>query len=537
MQKLNVFISYAQEDEAFKKALDKHLVMLKRSNKIATWSHGSILAGTELDAEIRLQLQNAHIILLLISADFLASEYLWNEHLIRAMEWHDGGEAKVVPIYIKECKWDGAPFGKLKGLPNNNKPIGKPSNDEAWVDISKALELLVDNIAQKGLAPKKISLTEDMNTAMNPKHNSSNLFEQGYALLIGIQYNNWSGGRLPCTLNDISGVYDILVDPNKAAYPSSHVKKLTEELATAQGILQELEQLAQKIQADSTVILYYSGHGGVEENRYYFLPYDYKLNKKHDGSIDWANAAVVFAEDFKEKVKAIQAKARKVLVILDCCHAGGISPLKSTVSGKWFLDGIKDSLHSITLSSEVKGMNPDELNTGEGLIILSSSKPNETSLAGAHYSLFTEILIEALKGKTKTANDDGWVYIEDVKIHLDTHIPSLAKQRRTMHEQHPVTDISQASGRFRVCAYDIVKGKVGLSVSVSSQPSSTITTMDEKVKQNYLNLILEFEEEIVLRQKEKNIWEKKMELVLANECDKRIDVLMKKIEEVKSKIS
>lgn len=151
MQKLNVFISYSHKDEAFKEALDAHLTILRRSDKINTWNDRAILAGTQWDDEIKQQLEDAHIILLLISANFLSSDYIWKEELARAMERHDRGEAKVIPIFIKPCEWKGASFGKVQGLPKDAKPVGSADNDEAWTGVAAGIRTLVDKLLEKGL--------------------------------------------------------------------------------------------------------------------------------------------------------------------------------------------------------------------------------------------------------------------------------------------------------------------------------------------------------------------------------------------------
>lgn len=307
------------------------------------------------------------------------------------------------------------------------------------------------------------------------KNNSTETFQQGHALLIGIQYGNRSKGRLPCTLSDVNGVANILTDRNKAAYPESQVVRLLEEHATTQGILDALDQLAQQVQSDSTVVIYYTGHGGQKGSKYYFLPYDYDMN-------------LVYAETFTQKVKAIREKAQKVLVILDCCHAAGSSPLKSAeVDGQAFLAGIKDQLSAIDTSpGSTKQLDVSSLERGEGVVVLTSCKPNETSLAGNPYSLFTQAMIEVMEGRSKSTVDDGWVYIEDVKRYLDTHVPTRAAKHHR-HAQNPVTDMNGVSGHFRVCAYDIVKAKGGGTNNSDPQinienPMTNNETLFEKLK-------------------------------------------------------
>ncbi|MDX1911217.1 MAG: TIR domain-containing protein [Saprospiraceae bacterium] len=145
MRKLNVFISYSHVDEAFKTTLDKHLTMLKRSDKIATWNDRALLPAQDWDVEIKAQLDQADIILLLVSNSFLASDYIWQEELSRAKARHDAGAAKMVPIFIKACDWEGAPFGALQGLPANAQPVDTIENDHAWTEIARGIRRLVDN--------------------------------------------------------------------------------------------------------------------------------------------------------------------------------------------------------------------------------------------------------------------------------------------------------------------------------------------------------------------------------------------------------
>ena len=88
-QKLNIFLSYAHEDEAMKTQLDKNLIMLKRNEKINIWQDRQIIAGTEWDKSIAKELAAADIILLLISVDFNNSQYIWDKELKVALERHE----------------------------------------------------------------------------------------------------------------------------------------------------------------------------------------------------------------------------------------------------------------------------------------------------------------------------------------------------------------------------------------------------------------------------------------------------------------
>lgn len=148
--KINLFISYAHEDEALKNELDKHLIMLKRSGKIEVWNDHKIIAGQEWDEQIKTELEKANIILLLISADFNNSEYIWNKELASALKRHDKGTARVIPIILRKCEWQDMPYAKLQALPTGAKAVTEFSDkDEAFTDIASGIRLSVNDMLEK----------------------------------------------------------------------------------------------------------------------------------------------------------------------------------------------------------------------------------------------------------------------------------------------------------------------------------------------------------------------------------------------------
>ncbi len=114
---VEIFFSYSHKDEMLRDELAKHLSIMKRQGIIDAWHDRAITAGSEWAGEIDTHLNSAQIILLLISADFLASDYCYDIELKRAMECHEVGKAQVIPIILKPVDWYGAPFGKLQALP------------------------------------------------------------------------------------------------------------------------------------------------------------------------------------------------------------------------------------------------------------------------------------------------------------------------------------------------------------------------------------------------------------------------------------
>lgn len=130
---LNLFISYAASDERFKRELDNHLALLRRSNMIRSFE---MEAGQEWEKEASERISQSQIILLLISTDFLNSNDLYDNELEQAMSRHRAKAARVIPILIRPASTDDTPFSKLRPLPLNRRPVELWRNhDEAWVKI------------------------------------------------------------------------------------------------------------------------------------------------------------------------------------------------------------------------------------------------------------------------------------------------------------------------------------------------------------------------------------------------------------------
>ena len=141
-----VFYSYSHKDEDLRDKLDTHLKILHRQNIISGWHDRAISAGTEWEDQINENLEAADIILLLVSADFIASDYCWGKELTRAIERHHAGEARVIPIILRPVDWTGAPFGVLQALPKNAKPVTTwPNQDEVFTDIARSIRQVAES--------------------------------------------------------------------------------------------------------------------------------------------------------------------------------------------------------------------------------------------------------------------------------------------------------------------------------------------------------------------------------------------------------
>jgi hypothetical protein len=143
-----LFYSYAHEDEGYLTRLRTHLTMLKRENRISEWYDRKIIPGDEWDLEIREQLERARVVLLLVSADFIASDYCWGTEVRRALERHARNEAVVIPVIVSPADWHSAPFGRLQALPADGKPVTTWGNrDQAWAEVAMGIRALINQLS------------------------------------------------------------------------------------------------------------------------------------------------------------------------------------------------------------------------------------------------------------------------------------------------------------------------------------------------------------------------------------------------------
>jgi len=245
-------------------------------------------------------------------------------------------------------------------------------------------------------------------------------FNHGHALVIGV------GGDLPGTAVDAQALADVLLAPGRCGYPPRQVRLLSGENATRDRILTALDALAESTTPESTALVYFSGHGyrvtSSMGSAYFLLPNDYDM--------DNLVGTCISGTDFTAKLRAIHAQ--KLLVLLDCCRAGGIGEPKKP--GLTFAKS--------PLPPEAETM----LAAGQGRIIIASSRENELSYAGEPYSAFTVALLESLTGKEVDVQD-SYVRVSDLALHARQVVP-----RRTGDRQHPTIKFHRADN-FAVAYY------------------------------------------------------------------------------------
>ncbi|MCG8363677.1 MAG: TIR domain-containing protein, partial [Pseudanabaenales cyanobacterium] len=148
---IQVFVSYARQDEALREELANHLSALKRNREIASWDNSCIEPGEEAEEQISRNLASAQIILLLVSSDYLASDELWRLEVEQAIARHQAGTAQVVPIILRPCYWqENTPFEGIAPLPKDSKPITRwEDQDEAFLDVVEGIRQAIKHLQQQ----------------------------------------------------------------------------------------------------------------------------------------------------------------------------------------------------------------------------------------------------------------------------------------------------------------------------------------------------------------------------------------------------
>jgi hypothetical protein len=290
----------------------------------------------------------------------------------------------------------------------------------------------------------------------------SDVFEHGYALVIGVDANQIPRLALPAVAKDVQAVYDVLIHPKRCAYKEENVKFLKGEASTREEIMEALYWLQEKVKADpeATAVLYYSGHGMEDKNanQYYLIPYNIQ-------DLGRVRTYAIRADDFSAEVSAIGA--RRMLAILDCCHAAGMEVKDvavTAVESTAFPLELPETKDIPDLEIEPGGKAVSDLAEGEGRAILNSSTGSQSSYVRSDgaMSLFTYHLIEALTGHAPHPDDATVVYVTDVMSWVTHKVKQSAKDQG--RDQTPVM---RTSGVFPVA--QLIGGQ-GVSKGLGGTP-------------------------------------------------------------------
>jgi hypothetical protein len=223
---LEVFVSYAHADQALKDELLKHLSPLKRRGLIKHWHDREIDAGSEWAAEIETNLGKADIILLLISPDFLHSEFCYEKELAQALERHRSGTCRVIPVFLRACDWKGLPFGRLQGVPDDAIPVVSsqwPSQDDAFMRVAQGIRRVAENW-QQGSAATPLQAPSEPTTSIPLKERKiealpdvGSMTDSGAAVLLADAYfesdsvTELDDGRVEVRIAPLSPAEDALL--------------------------------------------------------------------------------------------------------------------------------------------------------------------------------------------------------------------------------------------------------------------------------------------------------------------------------------
>lgn len=176
---MRAFISYCHHDKAALERLHVHLKNLTRGGHIETWYDRDILAGSDLNAEIERELESADIFLLLVSPDFIASDYCVEREMARALERHATGKARMVPIIVEECDWKAmGELRQLKAVPTDGKAISEWANaNTAYLNVVQELRRIIDAEGQPAAAAKAAPEPAAMRPSL-PRYRAKRQFDQ-----------------------------------------------------------------------------------------------------------------------------------------------------------------------------------------------------------------------------------------------------------------------------------------------------------------------------------------------------------------------
>ncbi|WP_269715499.1 toll/interleukin-1 receptor domain-containing protein [Caulobacter sp. NIBR2454] len=143
---LKAFVSYCHADKDLKTNLLKHLEPLRRSGLIDHWHDGDIVVGSEWEHEIWSNFESADIILLLITIDFINSEYCYKKELAAAVERHKAKQARVIPVIGMNCLWEGLEFSNLHATLGGKAIASQPNQDDALTQVAREIKKAAEEL-------------------------------------------------------------------------------------------------------------------------------------------------------------------------------------------------------------------------------------------------------------------------------------------------------------------------------------------------------------------------------------------------------
>src|SRR6266568_790563 len=240
-----IFYSYAHADERLCQHLEKHLSLLRRQGIISEWHHRRIAPGAEWAQDINTHLNLASIILLLISPDYLASDYCYSTEMQCALERHEAKSARVIPIILRPVDWRTAPFAHIQCLPRNEKPVTLWRNrDLAFSNIVEGIRAALADLLTSIAPSHHETITTYTQPGMkpgSPQHGGEKKRHQFLRKVRAI----WIAGMLERSLDNTGMIRTTLYEqPRAVANPWK-------------PLMQEIEGSARPISPDTSIVQVY----------------------------------------------------------------------------------------------------------------------------------------------------------------------------------------------------------------------------------------------------------------------------------------
>lgn len=307
---------------------------------------------------------------------------------------------------------------------------------------------------------------------MDAQESQKKLFSNGFAVIIGtgVDVHGNSALKYHSTINDAEWISEILTDESRCAYPKDQVKVLVGNGAKKEDIMSAFVWLAEKSTDESTVLIFFSGHGRrfKDEAETFIVPY---------GASKDCTQTIISGKELFMAIKAISAK--KVILLTNCCWAGGVIPNLSSL-------GVGDSdepfgLGNVPLSEE----HIKKLSAGRGFAVLSSSRRNEVSYTGFRnykrgkaYSAFAAGICHGLLGIGLPATD-GVVRISDLASFCQEFV-----RKKTKNHQNPYFDFDRADNFVVAHLYAGLTGRSNLGDDEDTSDGFEVRDDDDEEDNN-----------------------------------------------------
>ena len=305
-------------------------------------------------------------------------------------------------------------------------------------------------------------------------------FEQGHALVIGVgSYEHIPYANIPISAADALAVAEVLADPKLCGYPPTQVTILRDATARREQVLAALDALATNAPPEGTVLLYYCGHGDYAvDGDYYFTTHDSKVDP---GGTRLATGGGVSELELIAKLRSV--RARRVLLILNACHSGEVSPSLETPVGAggagtaaFAPGGLQMPLASATAL----------LSSGEGRIIITACRSDQRSwIGGGPLTVFTQALLDGIKGKGYVANNGGYVGAFGLYEHLFVTVRAAAAAIGNVQE--PELTVLKGVGPFPVSLYRGATAAAGFDASESLSPATPPREVDPTLSRSHFD--------------------------------------------------